>query len=518
MRRLARLSLYSLAIFVVISMIWLTCGRQTVDTAVIIRPTVFVAEHPTEVIITGMQGTLRLRPQGAEGEDVVVNVIDGSPLTITLPQGIYALLTPSGPVSGQRITAAEPYPPKPLGFFDGTVLSLRSHNFEKRYLQAHPTHVVIDDVSPPHAAARQAAASFRSWPATAICSGVESTRGITVAEHFVLESCAHPGMVLAHGLTDGAPLRLTLAPAAEITTSTPSADARGGCTPNVLFTKVAPGLANAPETVTLVAGTDPGRARRGAGASSSNLVVRHAYGKVKLTAAGSLLGGGEGADKLLAADATWALAPPAEPTCGGRARGAAAGVTAAGAALSRATHRATLSIRVGEQPLELSFELFGRVVPKTVDNFVRLCRGSAGGDSGGGGGANARRYAGTKLQRVIPGFMAQGGATDGGYGESADGGKFPDESFALSHDRRGVLSMANAGEDTNGSQFFVLFAAQPHLDGKHVVFGRLVAGVASGEAALRALEAVGSPKGVTTVEVRITECRVESPPEYGFTS
>ena len=168
--------------------------------------------------------------------------------------------------------------------------------------------------------------------------------------------------------------------------------------------------------------------------------------------------------------------------------------------------------------MELSFELFGRVVPKTVDNFVRLCRGSAGGDSGGGGGANARRYAGTRLQRVIPGFMAQGGATDGGYGESADGGKFPDESFALSHDRRGVLSMANAGEDTNGSQFFVLFAAQPHLDGKHVVFGRLVAGVASGEAALRALEAVGSPKGVTTVEVRITECRVESPPEYGFTS
>ena len=158
-------------------------------------------------------------------------------------------------------------------------------------------------------------------------------------------------------------------------------------------------------------------------ASSSNLVVRHAYGKIKLTAAGSLLGGGEGADKLLAADATWALAPPRSQRAVD-APGAVAGVTAAGAALSRATHRATLSIRVGERPLELSFELFGRVVPKTVDNFVRLCRGS-GGDGGGGGGANARRYAGTRLQRVIPGFMAQGGATDGGYGEGADGGKFP---------------------------------------------------------------------------------------------
>ena len=121
------------------------------------------------------------------------------------------------------------------------------------------------------------------------------------------------------------------------------------------------------------------------------------------------------------------------------------------------------------------------------------------------------------MQRIMPGFMAQGGSTDGGYGEAAAGGKFADESFALSHDGFGTLSMANAGVDTNGSQFFITFGAQHHLDGKHVVFGRLLAadvvggGDSDGDAGretLRALEAVGSRTGDTSVEVRIATCEV----------
>ena len=112
----------------------------------------------------------------------------------------------------------------------------------------------------------------------------------------------------------------------------------------------------------------------------------------------------------------------------------------------------------------------------------------------------------------MSGFMAQGGSTDGGYGQSAFGGRFEDESFALSHDARGVLSMANAGEDTNGSQFFLLFRAQAHLDGKHVVFGRLATddgGV--GASTLDAIEAAGSQGGQTRAPIVITSCAVHKP-------
>ena len=118
-----------------------------------------------------------------------------------------------------------------------------------------------------------------------------------------------------------------------------------------------------------------------------------------------------------------------------------------------------------------------------------------------------------KLSRSLPPslslrFMAQGGSTDGKYGQSAYGGNFPDESFALSHDAAGVLSMANAGEDTNASQFFMLFNPQPHLDGKHVVFGRLRA---NGHEppdleTLREIESAGSRSGSTQLPVKIEQC------------
>ena len=109
--------------------------------------------------------------------------------------------------------------------------------------------------------------------------------------------------------------------------------------------------------------------------------------------------------------------------------------------------------------------------------------------------------------------MAQGGSTDGGYGQSANGGRFADESFALSHDAAGVLSMANAGEDTNASQFFILFNPQPHLDGKHVVFGRMAPlddDGASSLAVLHEIESVGSRSGATQLPVKIATCTVKA--------
>eukprot|EP00966_Prymnesium_polylepis_P132668 3067156-Prymnesium_polylepis.1 len=104
--------------------------------------------------------------------------------------------------------------------------------------------------------------------------------------------------------------------------------------------------------------------------------------------------------------------------------------------------------------------LFGRAAPMTVENFVGLCTGDHGTSEAG----TRMHYVGTKFHRVMAGFMAQGGNTArdaaGGQGESIWGGAFADESFALSHDAPGVLSMANAGANTNRAQFFMLFAAQ----------------------------------------------------------
>ena len=109
----------------------------------------------------------------------------------------------------------------------------------------------------------------------------------------------------------------------------------------------------------------------------------------------------------------------------------------------------------------------------------------------------------------VPGVAAQGGDVQhgkGGFGESIWGGAFEDESFALGHDARGVLSMANTGRDSNRAQFFLLFAPQPHLNGKHVVCGRVVDGLR----ALDAVEKVGSHSGGTSSPVTIASCTVES--------
>ncbi|KAM3366190.1 hypothetical protein ACQJBY_015593 [Aegilops geniculata] len=162
-----------------------------------------------------------------------------------------------------------------------------------------------------------------------------------------------------------------------------------------------------------------------------------------------------------------------------------------------------LEISIDGRPAErITFELFADVVPKTAENFRALCTGEKGlGEST----KKPLYFKGTHIHRIIPGFMAQAGdfsRGDGRGGESIYGGKFLDENFKLKHDQPGILSMANSGENTNGSQFFMTFKAVPHLDGKHVVFGKVL----NGKALLKKLEALGSESGKPTCPVKIVDC------------
>ncbi|KAF7000954.1 hypothetical protein CFC21_016724 [Triticum aestivum] len=158
--------------------------------------------------------------------------------------------------------------------------------------------------------------------------------------------------------------------------------------------------------------------------------------------------------------------------------------------------------RITFQLPTLVLQLFADVVPKTAENFRALCTGEKGlGEST----KKPLYFKGTHIHRIIPGFMAQAGDFSGGDGrggESIYGGKFPDENFKLKHDQPGILSMANSGENTNGSQFFITFKAVPHLDGKHVVFGKVL----NGKALLKKLEALGSESGKPTCPVKIVDC------------